>query len=178
MRKISFMALLLAVSTLSFSNEAKASFKFPNWEEQRCSFAISMNDSSSRLLSSRQKVLCLVDAINAAGTSDEASGCIATLLNTSDPVYRPPIPAAMLNSANDVIAHGRCTTGSVIELLFSRPIDRAGGLPLLIVFKYTSAASYNRNTGIIVDKIGATNAVARSAALFGTILSRSSHVSD
>ncbi|MFV3408907.1 hypothetical protein ACNH6C_09895 [Bdellovibrio bacteriovorus] len=178
MRKTFFKALLFAVSELSFSNYAKASPKLSTWAEQRCSFAISMDDSSSRFLSSRQKVLCVVDAINAAGTSSEVTGCIATLLNTSDPVYNPPIPTVLINAAEDVISHGRCTTGTVIELLFSRPIDRAGGLPLLMVFKYTSAASHNRNTRIIVDKIGATNAVARSAALFGTILSQSSHVSD
>ena len=169
--KTFIIALISAVAAYSYSNDYRASTNLSTWAEQKCSFAISMRDSGSRLISSPQRVLCLIDAVNAAGTNEESSGCIATLLDSSEPAFRPPIPTALLNSANDVITQGRCTAATAIELLFSRLIDRAGGLPLLEAFKYTSAAHHNRDTRIIVDKIEATNVVVRIAAPFGTVLS-------
>lgn len=170
MKISSVLALPLAVTAFSFSNEALAKIKLPTWAEQKCSFAIVMRSSSNRLLSSSNRILCLVDAVNGAGTNDESSGCIATLLSESEPVYQPPIPPELLNSASDVIAKGRCTASAAIEILFTRPIYQVGGIPLLEAFKYTSAAHHNRNTQIIVDKIGATYVVTRFAATFGTIL--------
>lgn len=178
MKKTLFISLVSVVFALSFLNEANASLRILDWAEQRCSFAISMNDVRGNLLCSRQSTLCLVEAINAAGTNNEISGCIATLLRTSDPLYSPPVPTELLDSASDVIVHGKCTTSSAIELLLLRPIHRAGGLSLLETFKYTSASTQNRQARIIVDKIGATNAITRIAALFGTSLSQGTRVSD
>ncbi|MFV8258258.1 hypothetical protein ACNQKP_10640 [Bdellovibrio bacteriovorus] len=170
MKTSSILALLLAVTAFLFSNETLAHNKLATWAEQKCTFAIEMRSSSNRLLSSNHSILCLVDAVNGAGSSEESSGCIATLLGNSEPAYRPPVPTELLTSADDVIAKGRCTSASVVDLLFSRPIYQAGGLPLLEAFKYTSAARHNRKTQIIVDKIGATNVVTRLAASLGTIL--------
>lgn len=154
------LATVIAWSGLSFGQ---------NEITKRCKLAVTVQQDIE--LCTMGSILCLIDGVNASGTSMEQQGCAATLLLSGGSEYKPPVPIQFLTSVDDVMIDGKCNRNTVLGLLFGKRIALLGNLPLLIAYKNTTQHSQRSRMRVIHDETDSYATIKKYAAMFGIVVS-------